>query len=159
MSATDNWLIQQIFRKSKDANREFMRRAHLCSLKGWPDRKRELEVAFELQLLLLSQREMRFGHLLKTGVIQHERVLSLLEVSERLGGGWGDMEEMALAESDPEYRKLNRAIGEHRRALNADAIDGPLRDLQRDPEYRQARQEYFETLKQLDAQFELASKQ
>lgn len=55
--------------------------------------------------------------------------------------------------------RLNRAIEEHRKVLNAEAIDGPLRDLQRDPEYQQARQGYFAALKELDAQFERASNQ
>lgn len=159
MPPADSESLQEIFRKSKDASREFMRQTHLCSLKGWPDRKRELDIAFELQLLLLRQREMRFRHLFQTGIIQHEKLLSLADVAERLANGWLESEEAALAGSDPDYQKLVRAIEGHRSALNADAIDGPLRALQRDPEYRQARQGYFETLKGLDVQFERASKE
>lgn len=150
-------LLQQIFQRSKDANRDFMRRAHLCSQKGWPDRKRELDVAFELQLLLSSQREMRFAYLMTGGVIQYERQSSLLKLSERLGRGWSDTEEAAFTESASDYEKLERDIQECQRALDPEAIDGPLRDLEKDPEYQQARQEYLKTLRELDAEFERAS--
>lgn len=84
--------IREIFRKSQDASREYLNQARRCSLRGWPDRKRELDTAFELQVLLLRRHELRFEYLMKMRLIQSDSWPSLLEFTKRLNDGWRDTE-------------------------------------------------------------------
>ena len=144
--------IEEAFRESKQISRKFNEEVHRCSLKGWSDRKRELDVAFELQELLILDRELKFQHLLQTGEIGRQEWHSMMDIMKRLSEGWTEAEDAVLKNENPRYAEVSEKIEQIGRALDADAIDGPLQDMRRDPEYKHALKRYIQALKELDAQ-------
>jgi hypothetical protein len=97
--------------------------------------KREILNAMRLQWLYSEQEVHRLECLahIEPSSIRDLAILSAL--NERAFKGWTDSEESHLKDTNPVYSQLVRHIKICIDGLSAEALDGPIRDARRDPEY------------------------
>jgi hypothetical protein len=131
------------------------------STRGWPDRKRDLKVAFKLQGLLLDAEGLRLKCVFENRTLDDARTQqpATLEVIERrLSTEWGRDEENALIASSPAYSSVINEIETCRKILKSSALDGPLRAVQHDPDYIVSRKRMREAVQLLNKRLAEASR-
>lgn len=135
------------------AQREFTRVAEACSNKGWPDRRALLYYTWHCQTLYIRQQEMRFERLLALGEFETGSWNSLGIVTDRLYKTWTDSDESSALTSDPVYQDLTTEIAQAEKArasMDQELLEGPLRTIQNQAEYRVAREVIAEKVRGLD---------
>jgi len=127
--------------------------AESCSVRGWPDRK-EIQNAFRLQALLCDLELLRFEHLVSARRnptdVTYKPPASISEISKLIHQEWSHIAEMDQSERKHVYKDLMHAIDVCRSLTTPDALTGPFRDAQRDPEYFDARRMPQEALAECD---------
>jgi hypothetical protein len=144
--------VYEAFRRYLQAKRVFLTAAERCSLKGWPHLTSAFENAFGVQVLLVECEAFRFEYLFKDFSADAALWKSVTDISDGLLKGWSDVEEKALAYHNVYYAEVLKALATRRAALDSAALAGPMRALERDPEYIAARSVLHEELQQLDDQ-------
>ena len=133
-----------------DSKRHFLSTAERCSVQGWPDRKMAIRNAFRLQELFCDQEILRFKYLATIwqdpANMTYKPLTSVSAISKAIHNEWTDATEAALQRSNPAYRKLVHEIEQCKASTIPGTLDGPFRDVQRDPEYISARQAAQEAL-------------
>lgn len=114
----------------------------------------EIRSAFRLQELFCDQELLRFEYL-ATGWqdpanMTYKSLTSVSAISKAIDNEWTDAAEGALQQSNPAYRKLVREIEQCKASRMPGDLDGPFRDVRRDPEYISARQAAAEALAECD---------
>jgi hypothetical protein len=123
-------------------------------LKGWPDRKGALQNAFRLQQLFCAQ-ELRRAEYLAASLKMSDalrRPTTIAVIEKMFREAWNDRHEKAMRQTDPSYGALADEIELCRAAFDRQAVEGPLRDAQRDPEWIAARKAAQEVLCEYDRQ-------
>lgn len=145
-------VLAEVFHRYSEAQREFLRVAERCSLKGWPDRKAQIVNAWELQRLFNERQVLRFEYWLAANDSEEGSWVSVNSISRRLLQDWGQLEERELIDSNPQYQVIIAEIARREAALDSDAIREPFDAARRDSEYAAALLSMQETLRQVDAQ-------
>ncbi len=135
------------------AQREFARVAEACSNKGWPDRRALLYYTWHCQTLYIRRQEMRFERLLALGEFETGDWNSLGIITDRLYKTWTDSDEASALASDPVYQELTTEIARAEKArasMDQELLEGPLRTVQNQTEYRVAREAIADKVHELD---------
>jgi hypothetical protein len=143
MNDRDNPLvaIQEIFRQYIEAKREFGAIAERCLLKGWPDRKAEIQSTMRLMTLVSEIELLRFEYLMSVTLLDSATLKSFALLFDRLYKGWRDSDEVALSAGNPTYRDVSKeleATKSIKAAMDPAALDGPFAGAGQDPEFRNA---------------------
>jgi len=131
--------IRDVFCQYIESKRLFLSIAERCSIKGWPDRRAALQNSFRLQQLFNEREALRFDHLMNYHRFTVGDWKSLQTISARLEQGWSASEEEALRHVNSRYDDLEREILACQASQDPEALDEPLRAVQRDSEYVSAR--------------------
>jgi hypothetical protein len=145
--------VERGIRQYVQAVFQYLRSSEACLVKGWPDRKKTIRIAFRIQELANQIDELRFESLLAEHGSEDAIWASFQNVSsvwDRLREGWLSTEEAALRRDNRAYDVLAAEYEDLRRSLDIRALDGPLRDAQQDGEYRQALHAMQNRLRELD---------
>jgi hypothetical protein len=151
--------LDDLFQQYLTHQREFLRVAERCSIKGWPDRKPAILNAWRLQFLYNEWQSLRFEYLLRSGGFQQQAWESMSRISSRIVEDWSDVEERALSDSHRRYRAIKAEIAGCLAALDGEAIQEPFEAARRDPEYGAALLAVQDKLRALDAQLAGSSSQ
>jgi hypothetical protein len=84
----------------------------------------------------------------------YKSLTSVSAISKAIHNEWTDVQEGTLQQNNPAYKKLVHEIEQCKASTIPEALDGPFRDAQRDPEYVTARQAAQEALAVCDKQLE-----
>lgn len=139
-------------REYLSAQREFLIVCERCSLKGWPEKKAALRMAFRLQELYCERQILRLKHL-QSSVSDDAEWYSLRSISkihERLEQRWETNEEEALCKTDSAYGAVQAEIRELKAELDPVGLEGPFAMLARDAENITARRVLAEKVRELD---------
>jgi len=121
-------------------------------MKGWPDRKADVVKVFRLQALYIELEAQRFEYVISESARAGAEWSSLSRIHERLHTNWGAGDESSLADRSQKYKRIVAEIADLLSSWDATAIDGPLRDVQQDAEFRSAEWILGERTRELDAQ-------
>ena len=94
-------MVRDVYRQYIQSKRELFEVAEACSIKGWPDRKAAVQVAFRIQNLLNEQEALRFEYLIEKRPSESASWESLTSISKRLDEGWNTAEDEILKENNP----------------------------------------------------------
>lgn len=137
-----NWTerLQENFRLSLQSYLEFLSIAEQRAIEVSPDHKVSWQNAFRFQRLSKRRQLIRFEYLLSKNMFDTDTFKSIASIEQRLDRGWGETEETSLRVSMSVYREIAEEI--EAIAANADphALDAPRLLLEKDQEYRDARQ-------------------
>jgi hypothetical protein len=145
--------LERLFREYLESSRQFWRTARQRGMK-LQEAHGSIKSAFRLQEFLIDRQALRFGHLVSVGAIERRGLRSLNSITERLDQGWSDADESALLESNSVYRAVSQEIKDIQSTLDTAVLTEPLRQLQRDRKYLQARQVMSERVRELDARLQ-----
>jgi hypothetical protein len=151
--STSSQALRAAFQEYLDAQRQFVEITETCSKRGWPDRPAVLYYAWECQRLYIRRQELRFEYLYAGGEFETGIWSSLGSVFDRLHKRWREIDESSALSRHQEYQHLTAEIAEaelSRASLDKELLDGPLRTVQGQAEYRTARQTIYEKVHELD---------
>ena len=146
-------VVAQSFREYIQAKYDFLAVAQACSVRGWPDRKAQVENAWRLQVLFSRREELRLEFLFKRRAHEIGIFKSVSEISSRLAEHWSANDE---AEADAvgtrsEYSDVLHEIEILQANLDSEVLAGPFQDVQRDPDYLFARSRLQDKLQLVEA--------
>lgn len=133
-------LVQESFRKSLESYLEFLNIAEQRAVEISPDHELAWQNAFRFQRLVKRRQVLRFEYLLSNNMFDAETFKSVAGIEERVERGWGEMEETALRTIMPAYSDIAREIKAIESNADPHALDGARLLLEKDREYRIARQ-------------------
>jgi hypothetical protein len=129
--------------------------AEKLSSEEWPDRTRELQNVFGLQILYNQRESLRFEYLLESTAPDIVASKSLSRINERLLKDWSESEEAGLKESNSTYRDVLQGIADLEGKTDSPALDQPFQALTRNANYRVARQTFAQKIEQLNERLSL----
>lgn len=128
-------LVLSAARQYLYGQRELVQTMERCAIKGWPDRKAALSVAFRIQHLFHERELLRLEYLShQTSPDLWRSFTSISLVRERLQQAWKADDEETLRRSEAGYVAVQKEIDDLQRVLDPVALDGPLNMAKRDPE-------------------------
>jgi len=145
-------LVDDVFRKYLKSTRGFWRVAQRRAVKQAPNARPLLLKAFRLQLVLIDHQAMRFGYLLEGDTPDWRAFKTLNSITDRLNKGWSEVEETSLLSRNSFYREIVEEMKTLQSELDSKALGAPLRELQSDANYLDARRSLAERVQVLDDQ-------
>jgi hypothetical protein len=147
-------VLREIFQGYTDSKRALAADVDRLVLKGWPDRKTEVEAWGQLTKLVIECELLRFEYLLIHVPLESPIWTSLVTITQRLHTDWQASDESILREENPVYRETMRKLEAAEGARNPAALDGPFKNARRDPEYGAAVEAFTKKNNELDRQFD-----
>lgn len=145
-------------RQYLNAQREFFVVFERCTLKGWPDKKGALRIAFELQALYCERERLRLKYLGDSalGDAVWKSFTSISQIRQRLEQGWEATDEEKLLKDDAAYALIQQRIEELKASVDAVGTEGPFAMVKGDPEFIAAGNRLVEKLRSLDDELSLS---
>jgi hypothetical protein len=122
-------------------------------LKGWPDRKSAVQALSQVTNLVMECEILRFEYLLSYVPLESPIWKSLETIMQRLHTDWRDTDEKVLSDANAAYRDTAKNLKTAERNRNPGALDGPMKDARRDPEFGMVCDTFAKRNDELDRQF------
>lgn len=122
-------------------------------LTGWPDRKPAVHALGQVTNLVMSCEILRFEYLLSSVLLESPIWASLETITKKLHTDWHLDDERILSDANARYRDTVRKLEAAKRNRNREALDGPLKDARRDPEFSMACDAFAKRNDELDTAF------
>lgn len=134
------------------AQRDFMVVLERCAIKGWPDKRDALRVAFRLQELYCEREALRLKHLENYSLddAAWDSYTSIPRVRKRLEEEWEPNDEEALSKNCPVYVAIQKQIEQLKAGSDPVGLEGPFDMVKGDPELLAAARLFEERHRRLD---------
>jgi hypothetical protein len=121
---------------------EFWKAFQRCTIaiKSSERQRQVLQTHLRLQTLWLEQQRLRFEYLLRGGTFETGFWGELSNITQRLDKEWSGDEEASLLAIDAAYRDLLVEIEDLVPQMNGTELDTPIKALQQNAQYREARE-------------------
>jgi hypothetical protein len=135
-------IVRNTFREYMQSCSEFWKAFQRCTIaiKSSEHQRQVLQTHLRLQTLWLEQQRLRFEYLLRGGTFGTGFWGKLDNIAQRLDKEWSDDEETGLLAIDAAYRDLLVEIEDLVPKMNGAELDPPIKALQQNAQYREARE-------------------
>jgi hypothetical protein len=148
-------IVRDAYREYLEWAKSLLTLAEKWSSEEWPDRRRELQNVFGLQILYNQREALRFEYLLESTAPDIVTWKSLSRINERLTKDWSEAEETGLKENNSTYKDVLQGIVDLEGKTDSPALDQPFQALTRNANYRDARQTFAKKIQQLNEKLSL----
>jgi exonuclease VII small subunit/putative component of membrane protein insertase Oxa1/YidC/SpoIIIJ protein YidD len=135
-------IVRNTFREYMQSCSEFWTAFQRCTIaiKCSERQRQALQTHLRLQTLWLARQRLRFEYLLRGRTFETGFWGELDNITQRLDKEWSDNEETDLLASEPTYRDLLVEIEDLVPKMNGAELDAPIKALQQNAQYREARE-------------------
>ena len=135
-------IVRNTFREYVQSCSEFWKAFQRCTIaiKSSEHQRQVLQTHLRLQTLWLERQRLRFEYLLRGGTFGTGFWGELDNSAQRLDKEWSDDEETGLLAIDAAYRDLLAEIEDLVPKMNSAELDTPIKALQQNAQYREARE-------------------
>ena len=135
-------IVRDTLREYMQACSEFWKAFQRCTIAiKCSERQRQvLQTHIRLQTLWLERQRLRFEYLLRGGTFETGFWGDLDNITQRLDKEWSGDEETSLLAIDAAYRDLSVEIEDLVPKMNGAELDTPIKALQQNAQYREARE-------------------
>ncbi|HEY2679060.1 MAG TPA: hypothetical protein VGI65_18985 [Steroidobacteraceae bacterium] len=135
-------IVRDTFREYMQSCSEFWKafQRSTIAIKSSERQRQVLQTHLGLQTLWLERQRLRFEYLLRGGTFGTGFWGELNSISQRLDNEWTDDDETGLKAIDASYRDLLVEIEDLVPKMNGAELDAPIKALQQNAQYREARE-------------------
>jgi hypothetical protein len=145
--------LRTIFHGYLATKRGFGAEMDRLALKGWPDRKPAVQALSQLSNAVMECEMLRFEYLLSHVSLDSPIWTSLQTILQRLLTDWLPSDESILGDANAAYRDAMRRWEAAERNRDPSALDEPMKDARRDPEFKLVCAAFAKRNNELDREF------
>jgi hypothetical protein len=122
-------------------------------LKGWPDRQPAVQALSQLSNMVMECEILRFEYLLNYVSLDSPIWTSLQTILQKLHTDWCPSDEAILGDANAAYRDAMKRWEAAERNRDPAALDEPMEDARRDPEFKLVCAAFAKRNNELDREF------